>query len=146
MVHRKEKVEDFSKLVTRVNTPFELVPEGFVAKFGYTYDEYLSWCPFLNSCAAYWNIVILNEETQLLAIAWGSWNPLEKHMEIIRASIHPSMFRVGNAFLQHFLKEVKNYALLLGIDKLYWKSNRKAWIRKLDGFVRQAKTKVIEVL
>ena len=83
----------------------------------------------------------------MLAFACGNWDPLLSHMQVIRFSIKPKLFRVDGVFWTDALNACKTHAKLLGVEKIYWIScNWKAILRKVPYLVKIKDTKIMEVV
>lgn len=141
-----------SKLRCIRNVPFELVPRELIEQIRPyanppSYEQWLAWCPYFNEMSNYWNIALVNDENEIMAFQYGTWDPCGAEMHIIRATIHPKMFRVSGAILQRGIEDAKKLARELGMRRVYWMTCRwRAFQRKLLGKVGIMEAKVMEVL
>lgn len=151
LLHSEEEVKklDLSLGVWYYNIPFEAVPKGFIEQLSehpYTHEEYLEQCPLLNELPNYWNLALMDDESQIIAFVWGNFDPLEKSMQVIRITILPRMFRIDGDFLYKVVKIIKQFAQEMKLERVYWITNKwKALLRKLPGVVFVSNTAVMEV-
>ena len=159
LVHPSSQVKEFKYLIASstglggwfINIPFEVIPEAFIRQIVRDpitpYEKYLEYCPWLNSMPTIWNDCLINKEKEILAFFYGNWDPLLSHMEAIRFSIKPKLFRIDGEFWKDALNACKLHAKLLKVERIFWiSSNWKAILRKVPGEVKVKDTKVMEVL
>ena len=133
-----------------INIPFEVIPENFIRQIARDpvtpYEKYLEYCPWLNAMLTIWNSCLINEEREILAFSYGDWDPLLSHMQVIRFSIRPKLFRIDGTFWKDAFDACKIHANLLGVEKIYWIScSWKAILRKVPDEVVLKDTRVMEV-
>lgn len=157
MVHTSSKVEDLSnKLSDELrcvrNIPFELVPKELIEQIRPyadppSYEKWLGWCPYFNKMPSYWNIAFINEEDQVMAFYYGTWDPCGAQMHIIRMTVHPKVFKIGGEIAKRFLVECKKLAKEFDVRRIYGITCRyKAFLRKLPNDVEVVEARVVEVL
>ena len=150
LVHTSGKVKGYSdKLRWFHNIPFRQVPKNLIEQFyAYTYEEYLEFCPMLSRM--YWNIAgygLDSKSPGMKVFLWGSFDPLERLVHVIRITIHPELFRVDGSFLEVILEELERYALELKVVRIYWITDSwRSFLRKLPNKVQLSEGKVIEVV
>ncbi len=89
------------------NIPFGSVPKGFIMQLSdcdYTYDDYLKRCQIMDKSPFYWNLAVLNEEGQIKVFMWGTYEPLEKLLHVLRVTANPKYF----TYRGDVLKEVRS--------------------------------------
>lgn len=154
LVHPPPEVEDLNYVLDPLgkwffNIPFSAVPEGFVKQLTncpYTYPQYKKLCPTLDELQTYWNLALIDSEDNMLVFLWGTYEPLEKIMQVLRCSIHPSQFKFKGELLLRVVDLLKQLALALNLDKVVWITNHwEAFLRKLPGVVKLSDAKVMEV-
>jgi hypothetical protein len=153
MVHRKSEVgraADYMSYRVVADIPFEAVPQGFIDQLDgkpYTYKQYLLFCPVYNSQPYYWNVAVFNEREEMVAVAWGVIDPLEKAALLLRISIRPEMFSVKGNFLNFICAKLKSYLDTRGVKVLYGVTpHTKALSRKMGGSVVTLDTRIIKIL
>jgi len=98
----------------------------------------------------YWNIAgygLTSKSPGMKVFLWGSFDPLERLVHVIRITIHPELFRVDGSFLEVILEELERYALELKVVRIYWITDSwRSFLRKLPNKVQLSEGKVIEVV
>jgi len=136
-----------------INLPFEVIPEVFIERITENYypttsvEEWRKLIPWLNMMPTIWNSCLIQNKEKVLAFAYGDWDPLLSHMQIIRFSIEPKLFRVDGKFMSEALDACRVHARLLGVRRIYWITCRwKTFLRKVPDQIKLADVGVLEVL
>jgi hypothetical protein len=133
------------------DVPFESIPAGFIKQIVRdpvtTYERYRELCPYLNEMSNIWNSCLLSPEGDMIAFAYGFFDLLLSHIEIMRFSIRPKLFRIDGLFWKDAINACRMHAKMLGVQNIYWMScNWKAILRKVPDEVKLKETRVMEVI
>lgn len=133
--------------------PFQYVPEVFIERITERYypttdiEEWRRLIPWLNMVPTIWNSCLLENGTEMSAFIYGDWDPLLSHMQVIRISIDPKLYRVGGEIFKEILDVGRLHARLLGVKRLYFITCRwEAFLRKCPSDLKLAEARVLEVL
>jgi len=128
------------------NVPFEQIPHSFIMQIaGIDSTEYIRLAHRMKF--AYWNIVALNGDGEIICVAWGLSCPIEHLTIVMRISAHPKTFSVRGWIVDAMLDEIVKLARTYRAERVIWMTDRPhVFIRKLGDRIRLADTSVIEVV
>lgn len=73
-----------------VDIPFTAIPRGLIDQIynrKYDYEHYLQCCDFYDASPTYWNFVLMNDKEEIVGVVWGTYEPLDRFIHVVRVSI-----------------------------------------------------------
>lgn len=138
LVHSEKEKQDLDiELV--FNIPFAVVAKPYIEQLrsrDFDYDEYLKYASTMDKLPNVWNIAAVDKsDGKLLMFIWGNFDMLEKIMQVVRITAHPSTFGIRNLNAWMF-DVVKRFGQQMGMYRIIFITDKyRAWLKKLDGEV-----------
>lgn len=133
------------------NIPFEDAPRELVEQLNscdYTYNDYLHACPLFNALPTYWNFAVVNDDEDIIAFVWGTFEPLERFAHIVRISILPSARNETDETLYFVGDTIKEACEKMGVAHAFFITDHpNIFMNKVEGDkrLRFSEGKVLEV-
>lgn len=145
MYRRETTIEDVGLIAWVRDIPFDCIPQPFVDQLPekhFDYQKFLAHAEWLSKVPWYWNLVGLDDQG-IKAVCWGTWDPLEDEMRLMRISLHPSWWRIDGRIICSLIQELRIWASERHVETLAWSTHRwKALERKLRGEARVTEARV----
>lgn len=134
----------------RLNINFLLVPPELIDQWKgkVSKTEWVLWAEWYNNAPSIWNLAYIDKEGNVRMFIYGSWDPLEREMRIIRMTCDKAFYTVRGDILKdtiHIMRATKEKfkAKILYFESDVWWT----YLRKLgDGELRLSKAKIMEVI
>jgi len=134
-----------------INLRFEDIPKVFIERITERFwpttsvENWERSIAYFNIIPTIWNSCLVRDD-RIVAFSYGDWDPLLSHMQVIRLSIEPKLFRVDGRFFRDATLAIRKHAKLLGVERIFWLTCRwKAFLRKAPELFQLAEAKVLEV-
>jgi hypothetical protein len=78
---------------------------------------------------------------------YGFWNPLDKEIEVKRASLHPSLFNIKWLVLAEGIRQLKILCKGIGVKHLYSITPKwEGYLKRMEGTFKMVDMRILEVL
>lgn len=154
MVHRKSKEQEASEVMIlegtwRSNVNFLSVPIELVEQFKgrVSKNDWVVWADWYNKCPSIWNLAFVSKEGVVEAFMYGSWEPLERELRVIRITVNKGLYSYSGVIMQEAIDVLRILAKKMEVRFVYFETTAwKVFLRKLKGEVNLSKAKILEVL
>ena len=129
------------------NIPFSDVSQELVEQLTgreFHYDDYLRWSRYMDGSPSIWNLGVFSEN-RLIFFLYGLWNPLEKEMEIKRATMLKEFWPYKWKLVTMVIKHLETACLALDIKHLYFITPKwEGYMKRVECF-KEIPMRILEV-
>ncbi|MFA7164033.1 MAG: hypothetical protein WC097_07755 [Eubacteriales bacterium] len=132
----------------RFNIPFSHVNQELVEQLTgreYNYEDYLRWSKYMDASPSIWNLGVF-DDIELIFFLYGLWNPLEKEMEIKRATMLKEFWPNKWELVGEAIRHMRFACAELGVKHLYFITPKwEGYMKGIDCF-KEIPMRMLEVI
>jgi hypothetical protein len=150
MVYPKTEITSniFPGLIWKEGVSFKDVPFFLIDQLPdrkFNWFEYRKWAEVLDKMPTYWTLGLFDGE-EMIGFCYGTLNPLEREMEVKRATLDRERFSFKGDILKEAFSIIKEIAKKKGMLVIYMPTNHaKVFKRKLKDIVKETNINCLEV-